>query len=706
MFMESATEKQSAASPASGAVPLSCTLCRKRKIKCDKQNPCSNCVSSQKECVPVVRARLPRGRNGGRKGINTELRNRINRLEGLVQSLNSGSLPDNANYQSSIPKSRTNSETQASTFSGPSAIKQQTLDSREASPDTTRFPLGSTLWTRLAQELDGLQTVLDNEGDDDVDNYEEVDSSPPSMPTDTSGTPRDLLFTSQLVETPVVSNAHIVEYLKIFRRNVDYILKFVHIPSFEKLLTAKEPYLDQSADSPATQALMASAFYACICSISNSHCLSAFDRKQEDLRNEWQHVSFQCLSKVEIVKRPSLVTLQALSIYIAALRSHQDDQQSWMLISLAVRMAQALQLHREESYNKLSWGQAEVRRRTWYTLKALDYQAAMDRGSDLMITNNGWTTKAPTTNVDSDFLLDSPPPPASISPQPNMMFYTIHCHSNWLLRSLNWVLPGEAEKAPTPIQSDWKVRQDAIAGLQRRFDEDILARIPEDGIFRYACVNFTKVLVRCAQLYAVRPLQRHPDLTLPPPEHLNILLLATEALEVKRGLLSETTEPWHWVIKGFVDWHGLAVLLAELCNPDQYDAQILERAWTVGLISFDELSGEIAEGTQGPLWRPIKKLMRIAQKKRLERSTKSPAFITNMPDLTGNFMYDMSAYTTPAMSALAMNPVMDTSQGWNTSALDPLQTSWFNWQSFTDDLALGNGYGWGAMDFDPVFENM
>ncbi|KAI5204269.1 hypothetical protein E4T39_03759 [Aureobasidium subglaciale] len=706
MFMESSTVKQSAASPAAGAVPLSCTLCRKRKIKCDKQNPCSNCVSSQKECVPVVRARLPRGRNGGRKGINTELRNRINRLEGLVQSLNSGSLPENPIYQSSVPKMRTNSETQASTFSGQSSIKQQTFDSREASPDATRFPLGSTLWTRLAQELDGLQTVLDYEDDDDNDNYEEVDSSPPSVPTDSSGTPGDLLFASQLVEAPIVSDTHIVEYLKIFRRNVDYVLKFVHMPSFEKLLTAKEPYLDHSADSSATQALTASAFYACICSISNSHCLSAFDKKKEDLRNEWQHISFQCLSKVEIIKRPSLVTLQALLMYIAALRSHQDDQQSWMLISLAVRTAQALQLHREESYNKLSWGQAEVRRRTWYTLKALDYQAAMDRGSDLMITNNGWTTKAPTTNVDSDFLLDSAPPFASISPLPNMMFYTIHCHSNWLLRSLNWVLPGEAEKAPTPIQSDWKVRQDAITDLQRIFDEDILARIPDDGIFRYACVNFTRVLVRCAQLYAVRPLQRHPDLTLPPPEHLNILLLATEALEVKRGLLSETTEPWHWIIKGFVDWHGLAVLLAELCNPDQYDAQLLERAWTVGLISFDELSGEIAEGTQGPLWRPIRKLMRIAQKKRLEKSTQPPAVVTNMPDLTGNFMYDMSAYTTPAMGALAMNPVMDTSQGWNTSALDPLQTSWFNWQSFTDDLALGNGYDWGAMDFDPVFENM
>ncbi|KAG9608027.1 hypothetical protein KCU86_g4525, partial [Aureobasidium melanogenum] len=368
-------------------------------------------------------------------------------------------------------------------------------------------------------------------------------------------------------------------------------------------------------------------------------------------------------------------------------------------------IAQSLQLHREESYNRLPWGQAEVRRRTWYTLKALDYQGAMDRGSDLMIVPRGWTTKRPTHCVDSDFALDTPVISPSADTPISMVFYNIHCHSNPLLRELNWVLPGEAELPPTPMQSSWTVRQEAIARLERTFEEDVIAHIPDNGIFRFACVSFTKVLLRCAQLYAVRPLQRHPALTLPPPEHLNILLLAVEALEVKRGLLSETTEPWHWVIKGFVDWHGLAVLLAELCNPDQYDTQLLERAWTVGLVSFNELSGQIAEGTQGPLWKPIKKLMRVAQRKRQERSPASQPMI--IPGPSDNFVNELSAYTTSAMNLMPMHPVMDVNQSWNAVAPDPLQASWFNWQSFTDDVAaLNNGYTWGAMDFDPVFEGL
>lgn len=45
---------------------LSCELCRERKVKCDKREPCSNCVSSGVVCVPIHRQRLPRGRHANR----------------------------------------------------------------------------------------------------------------------------------------------------------------------------------------------------------------------------------------------------------------------------------------------------------------------------------------------------------------------------------------------------------------------------------------------------------------------------------------------------------------------------------------------------------------------------------------------------------------------------------------------------------------
>jgi hypothetical protein len=250
--------------------------------------------------------------------VNAELRNRINRLEGLVQSLNSGLLPENTSLGPVPQKTRNNSDAVTAASSSSSTFKQQAWDSYETTSDTTKWPLGSTLWAQLAHELNDIHAVLDNEDDHNDNDDDELDSSSPSVPTDSNGTPRDLLFASQPVTDPSVSDSDVLEYIKIFRRNVDYILSFVHLPSFEKLLIAKEPYLGEAADSPSTQVLVASAFYACICSISNSHCLSAFSKRQEDLRNEWQQATFQCLAKAELLKRPSLVTLQALLLYIVS----------------------------------------------------------------------------------------------------------------------------------------------------------------------------------------------------------------------------------------------------------------------------------------------------------------------------------------------------------------------------------------------------
>jgi Fungal Zn(2)-Cys(6) binuclear cluster domain len=76
--------------------PTSCNLCRRRKIKCDRADPCSHCVRSKAECVSSVPSRAPRGRQGGRRKLDGELLDRIAKLENLVRHFeagNTGSTP-------------------------------------------------------------------------------------------------------------------------------------------------------------------------------------------------------------------------------------------------------------------------------------------------------------------------------------------------------------------------------------------------------------------------------------------------------------------------------------------------------------------------------------------------------------------------------------------------------------------------------------
>lgn len=78
-----------ASRPSAGGAPTpaprSCVTCRRRKVKCDKNNPCSNCVRAKIECIFPGPGRAPRK---SRKPSDAELLERLRRLEGVVISLN------------------------------------------------------------------------------------------------------------------------------------------------------------------------------------------------------------------------------------------------------------------------------------------------------------------------------------------------------------------------------------------------------------------------------------------------------------------------------------------------------------------------------------------------------------------------------------------------------------------------------------------
>lgn len=69
----------------------SCVTCRRRKVKCDRKDPCSNCVKNQIECHFPVTGRLPRRRDPAAWKSPTEkqaeLLDRLRRLESLVTEL-------------------------------------------------------------------------------------------------------------------------------------------------------------------------------------------------------------------------------------------------------------------------------------------------------------------------------------------------------------------------------------------------------------------------------------------------------------------------------------------------------------------------------------------------------------------------------------------------------------------------------------------
>ena len=58
-----------------------CTLCARRKVKCDKGEPCSNCIKSKAECLYEA----PAPHRPRKRAADEELVNRLALYEGLLR---------------------------------------------------------------------------------------------------------------------------------------------------------------------------------------------------------------------------------------------------------------------------------------------------------------------------------------------------------------------------------------------------------------------------------------------------------------------------------------------------------------------------------------------------------------------------------------------------------------------------------------------
>ncbi|KAJ3569010.1 hypothetical protein NPX13_g6228 [Xylaria arbuscula] len=336
--------------------PLSCTSCRARKLKCNKQDPCSNCERSGSECIFPARKRIQRPR----KTKNAELLQRLKRLESIVGKVGLGDLEGIEAAQTDATDTQdTEGQLHPTT----------TTDLRPHGENVTcgikgvRPPQDSTalrylsgeFWSSLCDEVGGLRQALEQSTDSDDDEYDGGEgTTPESVGSGGSGipaTPGLLLGTSQARGLPFVphpSPDHIRYLASVYFRNVDMHLKILHRPTIlnalHSLADNPEIALDLSHEHTA---LSFAIYYAAITSLTSSECVQALGRPRADLAALFEAGIEQALARADYLNNTSLETLQALTLYACCLRSHNGSRASWALLGLPIRLAQALNLHQD-----------------------------------------------------------------------------------------------------------------------------------------------------------------------------------------------------------------------------------------------------------------------------------------------------------------------------------------------------------------------
>ncbi|KAI1272647.1 hypothetical protein F5Y07DRAFT_391814 [Xylaria sp. FL0933] len=617
----------------------SCVVCRSRKVRCNKESPCSNCRRAGIPCVVPSADRPPRwarrlerfahnaaaGERSAQAAAATaptaELMERLRNLENLVKELNSQLEQAHALSNSSTgnsPGSSANDrdsdhQAAASLTSGGSSIHSQFGRLVLNDAGRSRY-VSSGFWSRVNDEIDGIKMETQHLAEAELDSTEDED------PSDTAPSTHDLeriaaerhafLFGHNLnPSSPDLRELHplpsqIPFLLDVFAENVNFIVQIVHMPTIRKM-TRRSRVSDRSSTSPAQEALMFSIYYAAISSMDDDDVVNNFGSTKTELTTNYRLGLEHALARADFLNRPDIVLVQAFSIFLFLVRLQESPRFIWMMTGLVIRMAQSLGLQRDGTHFKhLTPYEVDIRRRIWYALCSLDVRASEDQGTDFTIHLGSFDTKLPLNINNDDIAVDTKETPKEREGITDMTGAIVQTQISNISRRV--VSPSIGLEEQSRL----------IGSIYTTLEERYLRFSTEsENIQSWAVVVITRLVVAKLTLFTHLPV-----LFSSPGEHLSheirnkLLLAAIEVAEFNHALNAERAcRHWRWVYQTYTHWHAIVYLLIEMCRRPW--SPIVERSWTA-LHSPWLIPAKSKVNKDTRTWVPLRKLMLKVRKHR------------------------------------------------------------------------------------------
>ncbi|KAJ5959535.1 uncharacterized protein N7479_006685 [Penicillium vulpinum] len=603
-------------------VRLTCEACRQRKVKCDKSSPCASCQRLGLVCVSVERARLPRGRTRRPErivGSDKELSERVARLENLLKIVanerggESQLVPTVRTPASSYTKQ--NSVAEASN-AGPEILQDQ--NDRLPSANQPHLPrpstayMGGSFWEDIMQQTQELRSVLEGRlenGDHSVRNSlsgfgTSLVSS--ESPDSSSNSPQ----ANRPINLPPQIRHRLCDF---FFCNVDPLFKILHRPSLQAFIKDGKPYLDyeQDAQAPAT---LASAIYLCaVCSLDEAECQAMFNTSKKAIIAEFQKEAELALSRADFVTTNDLTVLQAYIISLLAARSQDQSRRVWTMLSMALRVGQALSLHVPQPPFTVRPFEHEMRKRAWLGIGLLDVAASLDRASEPMMQSAWLDYNQPSNINDEDLWFDMPGP----IPQHTEGTFTDMTHTLIIAASTFATRTLAFADLTEPAVTIMSLRQQVVHDFQQKASDLLRGCRPDLSEFQWYSQKISGVMGSWLQLASLRPLQRSGKFIPPKIQENALLKIAADNLQWSQEAYNYPgARYWRWYGSMWVPWHALAVALAELCVCK--DPAVMSNYWTVVDDVYQRSRLIIADSQQGMLWRPLERLMSQVKTRRNE----------------------------------------------------------------------------------------
>ncbi|KAJ9149031.1 C6 zinc finger domain-containing protein [Pleurostoma richardsiae] len=395
----------------------SCVLCQQRKVRCDKNKPCANCVKAQVECK-VVPPQPPRRRK--KKPHERELVERLKKYESLLAQHGVNFEP--IGYDFKVPDSAALDDVDEIEH-GMGELKTSPSSTAPdfSSPSQSSHNVKSSKWFPYYKEFRITDDMLRDPSDSDEGPT--MHSAFDTMFDNQDGFPFVIGGSTTSVTEFHPSAIQIFQLWQIYLNNVNPLLNITHTPTLQGQII--EAGANLSKISKPLEVLMFSIYFIAITSMPEDEVQSTFDEDKNHLISKYHHATQQALINAGFMRSPDFMVLQAYLMYLLSVRQYVDPRSLFCLIGIAVRMAQRIGLHRDGAQFGLSPFEVELRRRLWWQLVTFDKRIAEMTGSTITaISSSHGDCKWPLNINDTDLHVNAKDPPAPYA-GPTELFFSL-----------------------------------------------------------------------------------------------------------------------------------------------------------------------------------------------------------------------------------------------------------------------------------------
>ncbi|KAJ9633442.1 hypothetical protein H2204_006992 [Knufia peltigerae] len=556
---------------------FSCIRCFERKVKCDKQSPCSNCSKSQVECI----FRVPPAPRRRKKRLQEDvLLERLRKCELLLKAkgLNLDDGPGDLNSPSHSspvdPASTGEPDFGGLKYNRPGLFPdlpankggQLLMDGSKS-----RF-IENNLWASVSGEFQTNEALTEEYSD-------EGDYGSP----DGEGTEFMLGYTpssntvSQLHPPP----DHIMLLWQSYLDSFNPLTKLVHQPTLEQSIIGAFQDLENVPRS--LEALMFSVYSAAVYAMEDDECIMKFGEERKVLLSRYRYGTRKALSRAKFMATSDLQVLAAFVIYLLTMREVYDSRTVWALAGVASRIAQGMGLHRDGTTLGTPPFETEMRRRIWWQVTTLDFRSGELSGSGRFGDFDMWDTKPPTNVNDTDIWPGMTEPPVP-SPRPtDMVACLIRCEFGTFWKekiSAKSKITMENLRLDAPFNTTLEERDANINELEGLLEEKYLKYCDPSVPVQFMCILMGRGAVASMRLMAHHPRKYANPADLPESEKEYLWKISLKLLEGYN--LAHSTKylrKFMWHTRNFFGWQALIYLLNELQTETIGDKA--DHAWSV-----------------------------------------------------------------------------------------------------------------------------